>query len=180
MDIMTASGHVDAFIVGPDGSRRKVAEGKNTLLYRCADAVAHMFAGSVDYVPATIGVVCSSDLSANHMAGFNFTDGNRTTLGEEDIVLPGNQLTVHDIPIGQNKQFSATTPSVTPTVTGGGYSGNKITLGAVTTDNGSAEDVYGFLLKDASGRVLAVKKLSAKVRRAANYAIAVSWAVTFN
>ena len=60
------------------------------------------------------------------------------------------------------------------------YQGNKVTFRAMTVDNAAAEYVYGFLLKDVAGRVLAVKKFDSAVERTAGFAMAASWTVTFN
>lgn len=171
MENTTASGYVDAFLIDPEGGKRQVVSGSNTLLYRCADAVAHIFAGATDYVPTVIGFITAPASSADLSAGnFHFNDGDRTTKSQADLV-DTKVLTVQDVNIGQNKQFVPT---------GSGYTGNKVTLGAMTTNNVEEEDIYGMLLKDSEGRVIAVKKLPSKVRRAAGYAFMVSWAVTFN
>ncbi len=166
-DNMMANGHVVAALVSPDGRHSVVAEGHNTLLYRCADAVAHLFAGESAYRPTTIGFVCA----AGKDKSLSFTASDRTTMTQSELVPAESGLSVKDVPIEPAYSFSASTSH---------YQGNKVTFRAMTVDNKEAEYVYGFLLKDAAGRVLAVKKFDEAVERADGYAMAASWTVTFN
>lgn len=166
MKQVATSGYVDAFIVAPDGTQEQVVSGANTLLYGCADAVAYLFAGAAEYRPTTIGFVTASTTGLG--SNFHFTAGDRKTLTEQDIV--GDGLSVHNVPIGQNIKFAATADE---------YKANQVLFGAMTTDNSSAAVIYGFILKDAQGRVLAVKKLANPQQRAAGYAMSATWSVTF-
>lgn len=180
MDSMMANGHVVAALVSPDGRRSVVAEGHNTLLYRCADAVARLFAGESAYRPTTIGFVCAA--SNDKDEDFIFEASDRTTKTQGDLVKNG--LSVKDVQVEPAYSFSTTPPTAAeleedPEATSH-YQGNKVTFRAMTVDNDSAEFVYGFLLKDAAGRVLAVKKFGEAVRRTEDYAMAASWTVTFN
>lgn len=168
MDSMMANGHVVAALVSPDGRHSVVAEGHNTLLYRCADAVARLFAGESAYRPTTIGFVCAE--GSGQSSAFTFEASDRTTKTQNDLVKSG--LSVKDVQVEPAYSFSAATSH---------YQGNKITFRAMTVDNDeAAEWVYGFLLKDAAGRVLAVKKFDEAVERTKGYAMAASWTVTFN
>ena len=180
MDSMMANGHVVAALVSPDGRRRVVAEGRNTLLYRCADAVARLFAGESAYRPTTIGFVCAAGSGEDE--NFNFTASDRTTKTQDDLVKGG--LSVKDVQVEPAYSFSATPPTAEELVANPAatshYQGNKVTFRAMTVDNAAAEFVYGFLLKDAAGRVLAVKKFDSAVERTAGFAMAASWTVTFN
>lgn len=157
MDSITAHGHVEASLVAPDGTASVVESGHNTLLYRCADAVARLFAGEAAYRPAKIGFV-TSDFSLA-------TDAR----GTSPATLAG--LSAEDVPIETGYSFS--------TADGAKYGGNKVTFRAMTTES-TAVTIYGFLLKDADGRVLAVKKLDSPVARQSGYAMAASWSVQFN
>lgn len=166
-DSMMANGHVVAALVSPGGRCSVVAEGHNTLLYRCADAVAHLFAGEFAYRPTTIGFVCAEE--SDKGSAFAFTASDRTTKTQAELV--GSGLSVKDVQVEPAYSFSAATSH---------YQGNKVTFRAMTVDNAEAEYVYGFLLKDAAGRVLAVKKFDEAVERTAGFAMAASWTVTFN
>ena len=179
-DSMMANGHVVAALVSPDGRRRVVAEGHNTLLYRCADAVARLFAGESAYRPATIGFVCAAE--SDKGSAFTFTASDRTTKTQAELV--GSGLSVKDVQVEPAYSFSATPPTAEeleddPDAVSH-YQGNKVTFKVMTIDNAAAEYVYGFLLKDAAGRVLAVRKFSSAVKRTAGFAMAASWTVTFN
>lgn len=166
-DSMMANGHVVAALVSPDGQRRVVAEGHNTLLYRCADAVARLFAGESAYRPTTIGFVCAAE--SDKGSAFTFTVSDRTTKTQAELV--GSGLSVKDVRVE---------PGYALTASSANYGGNKVTFRAMTVDNADNEFIYGFLLKDAAGRVLAVKKFDSAVERTAGFAMAASWTVTFN
>lgn len=167
MNNITATGRVDAFTVSPDGHRSHVVHGSNTLLFSCADAVAHVFAGLPSYIPAKIGFVYgdADNLSAN----FAFTQGDRETRTQAEIV--GTGLQVYDQNIDQNRRFSASSED---------YEGNVVTFRASKPGSDGVDYVYGVLLKDASGNVLAVKKFDECVVQNSGYAFAAEWAVTFN
>ena len=166
MGTITASGSVDAFIVSPDGDSKCVVHGRNTLLFSCADAVANIFGGFSGYRPTVIGFIYGSgeDLGAN----FNFSAGDRVTRTQDEIVGAG--LAVHDQYIDNNRHFEPSAP---------GYSGNSVTFNAARPGLDSKSYVYGALLKDSSGRVLAVKRFDTPVVQNANYALSLSWTVTF-
>lgn len=180
MDKIFAKGHVEAALVAPDGSRHAVAGGANTLLYWCADAVARLFAGEQAYRPSVIGFVCAGSDGAGN--DFTFTAGDRTTKTEAELVRSG--LTVVDVPIETGYKFAAEPPTAEELAEDpdakSHYAGNKVSFHAMTVDNAESEYVYGFLLKDAAGHVLAVKKLATPVRRAAEYAMAATWTIQFN
>jgi len=165
MDSITMRGHVDTFLVSPDGERRHVQEGCNTVSYACADAAARLFAGRGGG-PRTVGFVYGT---ANDLAsGFQFADGDRDRT-EADIVDTG-VLSVANVPVDPNPGVSASD---------GNYGGNVVTFRATTVDNTAKWFVYGYLLKDADGNVLAVRKLPSVVTKSAGYALAVSWAIKF-
>lgn len=166
MDKITASGRVEAFLTGPDGRSRRVATGSNTLLFTCADAVARLFGGFVDHRPTTIGFVYGDSDSLG--SAFMFTQGDRTPRSQDEVV--GTGLGVYDQYIEQNKRFAAGSPE---------YTGNVVTFSASRPDSGTAVYIYGVLLKDAAGNVLAVKKFDECVKQNPGYAFAASWAVTF-
>lgn len=166
MSHITARGHVDAFLVSPDGRRTQVAGGANTLLFSCADAVAGIFAGIASRRPAVIGFVYGDDKTLG--ANFAFTAGDRATRRQADIV--GTGLQVFDQYIEQNRRFSASAPE---------YRGNAVTLSASKPGVESPVYVYGVMLKDADGNVLAVKRFDECVLQNVGYAFAVSWTVTF-
>ena len=166
MSHITARGHVDAFLVSPDGHAEQVVRGANTLLFNCADAVAGIFGGLSGYRPAVIGFVYGNDkdLAAN----FNFSVGDRTAKTQAELV--GTGLHVHDQYIDQNRHFEASAP---------GYSGNVVSFSAAKPGTDAMSYVYGALLKDPSGRVLAVKRFDEPVVQNKSYALSVSWSVTF-
>jgi len=179
MDSIKSHGHVEVAVVAPDGTRSIVDSGHNTLLYGCADAVARLFAGEASYRPTTIGFVKAHDSGLG--AAFDVTDGRKTKTQAE---LVGSALTVEDVPIESGYRFDATPPTsaeiaADPDATSH-YSGNKVTFRAMTQDNTGSAYIYGFLLKDAAGRVLAVKKLTTAVQRTSSYAIAAAWTVEFD
>lgn len=157
MDSITAHGYVEASLIAPDGTSRVVECGHNTVLYRCADAVARLFAGEAAYRPAKIGFV-TADFSLA-------TDARGTS--------PGTlaQLSAEDVPLETGYSFA--------TADGAKYANNKVTFRAMTTES-TAVTIYGFLLKDADGRVLAVKKLDSPVARQDGFVVATSWTVQFS
>jgi len=164
---IAAHGRVDAFTVSPDGLRTQVVHGSNTLLYSCADAVAHVFAGVPDRRPATIGFVYGDTDSL--WTSFPFTQGDRSTRTQAEIVGPG--LQVYETYIDQNRRFSSS---------GAAYSGNVVTFAASKPGSDVPSYVYGVLLKDAAGNVLAVKRFDECVMQSSGYAFAAEWTVTFN
>jgi hypothetical protein len=181
-DNMMANGHVVAALVSPDGRHSVVAEGHNTLLYRCADAVARLFAGESAYRPTTIGFVCATEADKGSAFAFPDPDDPRTTKTQAELV--GSGLYVKDVQVEPAYAFSATPPTEEELEDNphavSHYQGNKVTFRAMTVDNDETEYVYGFLLKDAAGRVLAVKKFDKAVERTEGFAMAASWTVTFN
>lgn len=165
MDKMTAQGHVDAYLVSPDGGARLVSAGHNTIMYACADAVARLFSGDSSARPTTIGFVVGESNSLSE--AFLFTEGER---GKTQGDVVGTGLSVTDVAISPNPTFAADE--------GSGYKGNKVTLGALLP-SGTLAYVYGFLLKDAKGNVLAVRRLDSYITRTTRFGIAASWTVTF-
>lgn len=173
MDHIIARGHVDAFLVSPDGAVREVVCGHNTLSYACADVVARLFAGLVDQKPSTVAFVYAGD--ATKATSFHpLTDADR---GKTQAQIVGTGLNVHEVAISPNPSFTSSNASR--------YSGNTVTFRATTTDNSVRTYIYGVILKDATGKVLATKQLikdgtaSDPIERPAGYALAVSWGVTF-
>lgn len=158
MDSITAQGHVEASLVAPDGTVRVVECGHNTILYRCADAVARLFAGEAAYRPAKIGFV-TADFS---LAVADARGTSPSTLA---------QLNAEDVPLETGYSFA--------TADSAKYANNKVTFRAMTT-NSTTVTIYGFLLKDADGRVLAVKKLGSPVARQDGFVMAISWTVQFS
>ena len=166
MENITASGRVDAFLVSPSGDREPVVHGRNTLLFSCADAVANIFGGFSGYRPTVVGFIygASDDLGAN----FSFSVDDRASKTQEELV--GSGLLVHDQYIDNNRHLEASAP---------GYASNAVTFNATKPGTDARSYVYGALLKDSSGRVLAVKRFDRCVVQNANYALALSWTVTF-
>jgi len=170
MEEMTASGQVEAVLVSPDGVRTSVETGKNTLSYRCAGAMAHLFAGQTAYLPSKIGFVTGpSDVT------FNFTEGTR---GQDTVGTTG--LTVVDVAIDPNPSFAAVDTGTSPNVVAASnyLDGNRVAFKATYVSNESTY-VHGFILKGKDDKVLAVRKLATKAQKPASFAMAVSWAVTF-
>ena len=168
MDQMRASGSVSVELIANDRTRSAVCVGSNTLSFRCADAVASLFAGRRDGLPSVVAFVCgeTGDLGAS----FQFEQGDR---GRDQRAIVGTGLLVEDVRINPSPAISSSADE---------YTGNRVTFSAITTDNTRAKYVYGFLLKDGNGpdaRVLAVKKLAAPTMKPENYAMSMSWAVTF-
>ena len=166
MSHVRMQGHVDAFLVSPAGRREQVVCGANTLLYSCADAVARVFGGMPGYRPVTIGFVYGPERNLD--VDFAFTAGDRTTHTQRELV--GSGLQVYDQYIEQNRRFAAKGPE---------YTGNVVTFNASKPDTGGASFVYGVLLKDAAGNVLAVKRFDSCVAQPAGYAFAAEWSVVF-
>jgi len=163
---ITMKGCVDASLIAPDGRVERVVHGANTLLFNCADAVAGLFGGLFVNRPAIVGFVHAPDES--RAASFDFTADDRTAKTQEELV--GTGLQVHDQYIDNNRRYEASGPE---------YSGNVVTFSAARPGIDVASYVYGVLLKDASGKVLAVKRFPEPVVQNAGYAFSVSWAVTF-
>lgn len=168
MEQMRASGHVSVELVSPDDTRIGVDCGHNTLSYRCADAVASLFAGRTDGLPRTVAFIYGETDGLG--ASFLFKSGDRDR-NQTDVV--GTGLAVEDVPVNASPRLSASSKE---------YTGNQVTFSALTVDNAKPRFVYGFLLKDGSGpnaRVLAVKRLPSATRKPENYAMSMSWTVTF-
>ena len=157
MEQMSSRGHVDVVLVSPDGGRQFVDGGHNTLSYGCADAVARLFAGEVGRRPAQI-VFMLGDFSLS-------ADDPRV---QGDI---GIGVTQEPVSVDPNPKFSPSSDK---------YVGNIVTFSAMTVDNAAEKTVYGFLLKDATGRTPAARKLDAPITKPANYALSATWAVTFS
>ena len=166
MEGIAMKGHVDSFLVSPGGERTPVQPGSNTVSYACADVVAGLFAGRGGG-PAKIAFAYSA--SAGQQSAFNFTTGSRDQQ-HSSIVTP--DLSVAEVPIDANPSLSASTAS-------GEYAGNVVQLRATMTDPAEAVYVYGYLLKDAAGRVLATRKLDRGLSKPANYGLSVTWSITF-
>lgn len=166
MDRITAHGRVDARLVSPAGGSRLVSAGHNTIMHACADAVARLFSGDASARPAKIGFVVGATDGLGTAFAFAGGDDERGK-SQDDIV--GDGLSVTDVAISPNPLFSADD----------GYSGNKVTLSALLGAADSTEYVYGFLLKDAGGGVLAVRKLDSAITHTTGYGVAASWTVTF-
>lgn len=165
MESIAIRGHVDTFLVSPENVSTHILEGNNTVSYACADAAARLFAGR-DGRPRTVAFVYAE--SSGLESSFGFTAGERDKT-QEDIV--GSGLSVANVAIDPNPSLSLSEA--------GKYAGNVATFHAVTTENSAPVYVYGYLLKDGEGRVLAVRKLESAVSKPAGYALAVSWAITF-
>lgn len=160
-----ASGHVDVLAVGPDGSVGPVSSGRNTVSYMCADAMARLFAGDDTARPRTVAFVHGA---AGLGSAFHFSAVDRDK-GQADIV--GTGLSVHDVSVADNPKRTAS---------GDDYAGNIVTFGATSAPDLGETTVYGLLLKAADGTVLAVRKFDSPVAKAANYALSVSWSLTFS
>jgi len=167
MEGITMKGHVDSFLVSPDGERTLVQPGPNTVSYACADVVAGLFAGRGGG-PARI--VFAYSASTKQESKFNFTAQSRAQK-RKDIVKSG--LSASGVAIDAN-------PSLAPSTAGGEYAGNVVQLRAtMMAPTGDDVYVYGYLLEDAEGRVLATRKLSSGLLKPAGYGLAVTWSITF-
>lgn len=167
MGSIAVSGHVKAFLVSPCGHQAELVCGRNTVSYRCADAVAGMFAGLADARPVSVAFVYAA--TSGKETSFNFSPGERNKT-QSDIVPSSSGLSVHEVDLDPN-------PRCTPSAAT--YQGNKVTFSATTRNNTAAEYVYGFLLKNAAGDVLAVKKADSALFKPAGYALSVTWDITF-
>lgn len=168
MEQMRASGRVSVELVSPDGTRTVVGCGHNTLSYRCADAVASLFAGRTDGLPRTVAFVYGETDGLG--ASFLFTPGDRD---RDQAAVVGTGLAVEDVPVNPSPRLAASSKE---------YTENQVTFSALTVDNAKPRFVYGFLLKDGNGpnaRVLAVKRLPSPARKPENYAMSMAWTVTF-
>jgi len=165
MEDITMKGNVETFLVSPDGERVPVQQGSNTVSYACADAVARLFAGRGGG-PTRIAFVYA--VGNNKIGSFLFTAGERNKK-ESDIV--GSGLSVVEAPVDPS-------PSVSPSDDTGDYEGNKVELRA-TAYSSTAVYIYGYLLKDAAGNVLAVRKLASPIQKPKDYGLSVSWSITF-
>ena len=157
-------GHVDTFLVAPDGSRTLVQPGSNTVLFKCADAVARLFAGRGGG-PAFVVFVHDSAFDTTVEAG---ADPRSWQPGA--AMAAGTASNVTRVQLDPNPSVSASADT---------YAGNVVTLRATLT-GGGAKSVYGYLLTDADSNVLAVRKLDSAVSKPANYALAVAWDITFS
>lgn len=164
MDDITMRGHVDAFLVAPDGKRTPAQAGANTVSYACAEAVARLFAGQGG--GPTRVVFAHADTTDKT---FNFVSGDRDK-AESDIL--GTDLQAASVAIDASPSISASDASKYKT------GGNVVTLRA-TMSSDAAFYIYGYMLEDAAGHVLAVRKLDNPVQKPEGYAFAVSWAITF-
>lgn len=159
------TGYVSVAAVGPSGVRSVVSEGHNTVLYACADAMVRVFSGDGSARPHTVVFVHGAP---GNGSAFHF-DGTRTAKTQGDIV--GTGLSAHEVTIADNPKRSAS---------GDDYAGNIVTFGATTTPALGATTVYGLLLKAADGTVLAVRKFDPPKAKSADYALSVSWSLTFS
>lgn len=164
MKSLSARGRVEVRLVDGNGSARTVSVGHNTLSYGCADAVARMFAGQTDRRPSRIDFVLE-----DFTIGTVRPDGTVDMRDQRGLADKTNVLSAA---IDPNPRFSPSDDENSP------YEGNVVTLSAMLTDD-AARRVFGFLLKDSAGRVLAARKLDEAVEKAAGYGMSVSWAVTF-
>lgn len=160
------TGYVSVEAVGPDGVRSLVSAGHNTVLYACADAMARVFAGDSSARPHTVVFVHGE---AGKAASFTFTETDRSSKTQADIV--GDGLLVHSVVVADNPKRTAS---------GANYAGNVVTFGATSTAELGATTVYGLLLKAADGTVLAVRKFDPAESKAEDYALSVSWSLTFS
>lgn len=167
MEGITMKGRVDSFLVSPDGGRTLVQPGSNTVSYACADVVAELFAGRGG---GPDKIMFAYSTSAGQESKFSFTTGTRAQK-RKDIVKSG--LSVSGVPIDAN-------PALAPSAAGGAYAGNVVQLRAtMMAPTGDDVYVYGYLLEDAEGRVLATRKLSSGLLKPAGYGLAVTWSITF-
>lgn len=166
MEKTTSYGHVDAYLVSPDGVGRLVSAGHNTLMYACADAVARLFSGDGSARPTTIGFVHGA--SAGLGTAFAF-GGESAERGKTQTDIVGAGLAVDDVSVSPNPAFAADA----------GYGGNKVTLSALRSAKDSTTYIYGFLLKDADGNVLAVRRLDSPITHSPGFGVTASWTVTF-
>ena len=161
---LTLSGHVRASIIAPDGKVVPLVSGRNTVSSRCADAAARMFAGDMSMRPSRI--VFAYDTSSSSLT-FNFSAGERNKTRDEIL---GSSLSAEVAPIADNPSLG---------VSGDEYTGNVVTFGASARSDRSMY-VYGVIMEDSNGNVLAVKKFDSAVALPVGYALAVSWQITFN
>lgn len=168
MDNISIKGHVDTFLVSPDGSRVRANEGSNTVSYACAELAAQLFAGRGGG-PSKIAMAYSTQTGKS--SGFVF-DSSRVQ-DAASIVPAGGGLSLQEVDIDPNPVVA--TSDADKYATGG----NAVTFRAMLASNIRVY-VYGYLLMDAQGRVLAARKLgTAGIEKPANYGLSVSWTVTF-
>lgn len=170
--MISVTGHVDTHLIAPDGRVVPGSSGRNTTLYTCTDAVARLFAGDVRARPAAIVVAYTTDGTGT----FNYTANDRTRKTVEDIAVG---LSFDEVDITGSGKLSSTDASK--------YAGNVVRLSGVTGAAFNAVDmrntaarICGYILKAVDGTVLAVRGLSPWGEKGANYAMFVSWTLTFN
>ena len=162
-------GHVDTFMVAPDGSRTLVQPGSNTVLFKCADAVARLFAGRGGG-PAAVVFVHDSSFDTTVGAGASPRSW-QPSAAMAAAMATDTASSVTRVPLDPNPSVSTSSADT--------YAGNVVTLRATLTGD-SEKSVYGYMLTDADNNVLAVRKLNSSVSKPANYALAVSWDITFS
>lgn len=174
MEQIHAHGYVTAYRITPEGYREFVDAGRNTLSYGCADANAALFAGDADWKPSKVVFVCAS--ASGKEADFHFDPSSSTKrVQDEETILGARFDALDEVDLDPNPKRD-----VPPGTAEGTYTANRVTFTALTKRNDAAVTVYGFLLKAANGKVLATRKLTQGLPKTAGYALAVTWAVTFN
>ena len=162
MDGVAIKGHVDTLLISPDGVETRVDGGSNTVSYACADAVARLFAGRGGG-PKRIVFACGSSSLGDP---FNLEDSQRS---QDRATILGSDLTGYDVDIEPNPITDKS---------GDAYAGNVVRLRATLTTSSSTY-IYGYLLEDAAGNVLAARRLSTKISKPAGYGISALWSITF-
>ena len=169
MDNIVIKGHVDTVLVAPDGSRIPVNDGSNTVSYACAELAAQLFAGRGGG-PAKLVMAYSTQ--ADKESGFNFVSGSRTQTRASIIPADGG-LQAAEVALEPNPVVA---PSDSNKYTTGG---NAVTFRAMLASNTKVY-VYGYLLEDADGRVLAARSLgTGRIEKPGGYGLSVSWTITF-
>lgn len=168
MSSINAHGYVESHLIGA-GVDRVVDSGHNTLSYDCANTIASLFSGSRASVPAKVVFATHSRSTSTD---FHFDEGREQR--EADII--GSDMTKDIVALDTN-------PKITPCVPPEGdvpYVGSKVTFTAMTSNNEPLQYVYGYLLEDADGKVLATRKLDQPVGKPKGYAMQIAWTITFN
>lgn len=168
MDNISIKGHVDTVLVAPDGSRTPVNDGSNTVSYACAELAARLFAGRGGG-PAKLVMAYSA--STGKESGFNFT-GLRTQT-RDGIITPGGGLLAAEVALEPDPVVASSDSSKYTT------GGNAVTFRAMLTSSNTVY-VYGYLLEDADGHVLAARSLgTGRIEKPGGYGLSVSWTITF-
>ena len=166
MDNISIKGHVDTVLVAPDGSRIPVNDGSNTVSYACAELAARLFAGRGGGPAKLVMAYSTSD---GKTSDFVFS-GSRTQK-RSSIICGG--LEAAEVALEPNPAVTSSDSSKYTT------GGNAVTFRGMLASSNKVY-VYGYLLEDADGRVLAARSLgTGRIEKPKDYGLSVSWTITF-